>query len=81
MRAGASLDGRIPGAIVTVGDDFAPELLAHPKESLIVVYCACPNDASAVLTARRLLERGFLDVRPLAGGIDAWTAAGRALQT
>jgi membrane protein DedA with SNARE-associated domain/rhodanese-related sulfurtransferase len=73
-------DGRIPGAIAHLGDELAPELAAHPKEALIVVYCACPNDASAVLEARKLLERGFRNVRPLAGGIDAWTAAGRALE-
>jgi len=73
-------DGRIPGAIASLGDELAPELIAHPKEALIVVYCACPNDASAVLAARKLLERGFRNVRPLAGGIDAWTAAGRALE-
>lgn len=73
-------DGRIPGAILSLGDELAPELMAHPKDALIVVYCACPNDASAVMAARKLLERGFRDVRPLAGGIDAWTAAGRALE-
>ena len=73
-------DGRIPGAIASLGDELAPELIAHPKEALIVVYCACPNDASAVLAARKLLERGFRNVRPLAGGIDAWTAAGRTLE-
>lgn len=73
-------DGRIPGAIVTLGNELAPELITHPKEALIVVYCACPNDASAVLAARKLLERGFRNVRPLAGGIDAWTAAGRPLE-
>jgi membrane protein DedA with SNARE-associated domain/rhodanese-related sulfurtransferase len=73
-------DGRIPGAIATLGDVLAPELIAHPKDALIIVYCACPNDASAVLAARKLLERGFRNVRPLAGGIDAWTAAGRGLE-
>ena len=73
-------EGRIPGAIVTLIDEPGPELATHPKEALIVVYCACPNDASAVLAARKLLERGFRNVRPLAGGIDAWTAAGRALE-
>ena len=73
-------DGRIPGAILSLGDELGPELTAHPREALIVVYCACPNDASAVLAARKLLERGFRDVRPLAGGIDAWTAAGHPLQ-
>jgi rhodanese-related sulfurtransferase len=73
-------DGRIPGAIAHLGDELAPELLTHPKEALIVVYCACPNDASAVLAARKLLEHGFKNVRPLAGGIDAWTAAGRSIE-
>jgi membrane protein DedA with SNARE-associated domain/rhodanese-related sulfurtransferase len=73
-------DGRIPGAILSFGDELGPELTAHPKDALIVVYCACPNDASAVIAARKLLERGFRDVRPLAGGIDAWTAAGLALE-
>ena len=73
-------DGRIPGAILSTGRELAPELVAHPKDALVVVYCACPNDASAVATARQLLQHGFRDVRPLAGGIEAWTAAGRALE-
>ena len=73
-------DGRIPGAIASLVDELTPELLAHPKEALIVVYCACPNDASAVLAARKLLERGFKNVRPLAGGIDAWVASGRSIE-
>ena len=73
-------DGRIPGAIAALGDSAAPELLAHPKDALVVVYCACPNDASSVLVARQLLERGFRNVRPLAGGIDAWVTAGRRLE-
>lgn len=77
----ARADGHIPGAIPSVGDELTPELIAHPKEALIVVYCACPNDASAVIAARKLLQHGFRDVRPLAGGIDAWTAAGRAVET
>ena len=76
----ARAEGRIPGAIANLDDTLAPELLAHPKDAMIVVYCACPNDASAVLAARKLLERGFRDVRPLAGGIDAWLAAGRAIE-
>jgi len=73
-------EGRIPGAIAGLDDASPPELAGHPKDALIVVYCACPNDASAVIAARKLLERGFRNVRPLAGGIDAWVAAGRALE-
>ncbi len=81
VRAAIAQDeGRIPGAIHSGGRELAPELLGHPKDALIVVYCACPNDASAVVTARQLLQHGFRDVRPLAGGIDAWTAAGRTLE-
>jgi rhodanese-related sulfurtransferase len=76
----AQEEGRIPGAIANLAEGLAPELLAHPKEALIVVYCACPNDASAVLAARKLLEHGFKNVRPLAGGIDAWMAAGRSVE-
>ena len=79
--AAAREDGRIPGAILALGDALAPELVAHPKDAMVIVYCACPNDASAVLAARKLLERGFRNVRPLAGGIDAWIAAGHALET
>jgi membrane protein DedA with SNARE-associated domain/rhodanese-related sulfurtransferase len=78
VRSAASRDeGRIPGAIMVQGDAEAPELSAHPKDALIVVYCACPNDASAVVAARQLLGRGFSNVRPLAGGFDAWVAIGR----
>ncbi len=74
-------EGRIPGAIPSTGDHLPPELLAHPKDMMVVVYCACPNDASAVVAARKLLEKGFRNVRPLAGGVDAWIAAGRGLET
>jgi len=78
VRSKASRDeGWIPGAVLVQGDAEAPELNAHPKDALIVVYCACPNDASAVMAARKLLERGFSNVRPLAGGYDAWVATGR----
>jgi membrane protein DedA with SNARE-associated domain/rhodanese-related sulfurtransferase len=80
VRSKTSRDeGRIPGAIMVQGDTEAPELSAHPKDALIVVYCACPNDASAVVAARQLLGRGFSNVRPLAGGFDAWVAIGREI--
>lgn len=71
-------EGRIPGALpFGSGPAWPAALHDHPREALIVVYCSCPNDASAVLVARKLLERGFRQVRPLAGGIEAWRAAGR----
>jgi rhodanese-related sulfurtransferase len=47
-----------------------------PRERPIVVYCACPNEASAKRAAQILLARGFAEVRPLIGGLDGWVDAG-----
>jgi membrane protein DedA with SNARE-associated domain/rhodanese-related sulfurtransferase len=51
-------------------------LLNPPEDSDVILYCNCPNDASAALVALQLKRRGFKRVRPLAGGLDAWLAAG-----
>jgi rhodanese-related sulfurtransferase len=45
-------------------------------DNAIVVYCDCPNDASAAVVTRKLKAMGFKRVRPLAGGISAWRAQG-----
>ena len=64
----------IPGAIQfnerTVREDFAG--VAH--DAVIVVYCDCPNEASAILVSRKLKARGFKFVRPLRGGLQSWLA-------
>ena len=67
--------GWIPGSI-HAADVGSLQLDGNPE---VVVYCDCPNDASAAVAARRLKERGFARVRPLAGGIDAWRRGGRKL--
>lgn len=46
-----------------------------PKNRPIVTLCACPEDAGAIQAARHLLEAGYLSVRPLKGGYEAWLAA------
>lgn len=51
------------------------ELKIDP-DGAVVVYCDCPNDASAAVIARKLKAMGFQHVRPLAGGISAWRARG-----
>ena len=45
----------------------------------MVVYCACPNEATAAKVALQLHGRGFRNVRPLEGGLDAWKSAGFAV--
>jgi rhodanese-related sulfurtransferase len=65
----------IPGALlldldaIARSDDF-------PDDRDIVLYCACPNEEAARRGAQLLLQKGYRRVRPLAGGIDAWTTAG-----
>jgi membrane protein DedA with SNARE-associated domain/rhodanese-related sulfurtransferase len=70
-------NGRIPGAITMqkVEDNAAVVAnLADVRE--VVIYCACPNEASAATLAKALMHAGVLRVRPLLGGIDAWKGAG-----
>lgn len=73
-------EGRIPGALAFDHEDWPADLQARDADAMVIVYCACPNDASAALVAKKLMQRGFRRVRPLHGGIDAWRAAGLALE-
>src|SRR5262249_32255193 len=68
--------GRIPGARTINMQFIAQGIEGVPVEDEAVVYCACPNEASAVKVAKQLKELGFKRVRPLHGGIDAWIEAG-----
>jgi membrane protein DedA with SNARE-associated domain/rhodanese-related sulfurtransferase len=75
-------DGRvIPGALAMDVDELDSRLRRLPKDREIIFYCACPNEASAAQLAKRLVGLGYTRVRPLAGGIDAWLAAGHAVES
>lgn len=71
--------GRIPGALVMSDDDLSALVINDDTNTEVVVYCACPNEASAARIAKKLMQRGYTRVRPLTGGIDAWVAAGYAI--
>ncbi|MFN7779885.1 MAG: rhodanese-like domain-containing protein [Betaproteobacteria bacterium] len=73
-------DGNIPGALWIDSHAFDESLKRLPRADEVIVYCACPNEASAAAVAKRLIQHGFTRVRPLAGGIDAWRAAGYPIQ-
>ena len=68
--------GWIPGS-VWVSD---VEQLALEVYEQVVVYCDCPNDATAALVAKRLHAKGVAHVRPLAGGLDAWLKGGGLIE-
>lgn len=72
-------DGIIPGAWPAHPNDVHPKLLDLGRETEIVIYCACPNEASAAIAAQHLRKAGFKKIRPLLGGVDAWVGAGQEL--
>jgi membrane protein DedA with SNARE-associated domain/rhodanese-related sulfurtransferase len=74
-------DGRrIPGALLVDIVKLEKESPELPADRDVVVYCTCPNEASAARVAKLLMTRGFTRVRPLLGGFDAWVEAGFAVE-
>jgi membrane protein DedA with SNARE-associated domain/rhodanese-related sulfurtransferase len=69
----------IPGALHVPIEDVAKHIADLPRDREIILYCACPSEASAARVARILMNHGFRKVRPLHGGLDAWVAAGYAV--
>ena len=69
----------IPGAALLDLDAIA-RLDDFPADRDIVLYCACPNEASARRAAQILLNRGYKRARPLLGGLDAWVSAGHPVE-
>jgi membrane protein DedA with SNARE-associated domain/rhodanese-related sulfurtransferase len=68
--------GRIPGARAIDMKKIDEGFKGVPVEGEVIVYCACPNEATAVKVADKLRKVGFKRIRPLLGGIDAWIEAG-----
>ena len=68
--------GPIIGTTIAEHDRLLDAVGDWPKDRPIVTLCACPEDAGAVHAARNLLKEGYLSVRPLKGGYDAWVARG-----
>src|ERR1043166_3930001 len=62
----------IQGAILLVLDEVEARRHEFPHDRDIVVYCSCPNEATAARVALLLQRHGFTRVRPLLGGINAW---------
>ena len=69
----------IPGALYVPLEDMGNHIKELPRDRDIILYCACPSEASAARVAKILMNHGFTRVRPLHGGLDAWVAAGHAV--
>ena len=56
-------------------DEIEAGKFAGTRDRQIIVYCSCPNEASAAKAVQLLHKHGYLRARPLLGGLDAWMAA------
>lgn len=69
----------IPGAVHMSRGMLEFKIGQHPvlsaRDSKIVLYCK--TSGRAALCAAALKEMGYLQVQSIAGGIDAWIAAGK----
>jgi membrane protein DedA with SNARE-associated domain/rhodanese-related sulfurtransferase len=63
---------QVPGALPATVENVVRFVDGRPKSVQVVLYCACPNDASAALAAQLLIEAGYTQARALRGGLDAW---------
>lgn len=60
---------RIPGALLVPLDQIGVHLQTLPRDRDIVVYCSCPNEASAASVAKMLINHGITCVRPCTGDL------------
>ena len=70
----------IPGAVHMDAADLEEALEVIPRDREIVLFCSCPNEASAAQMALRLRSLGIIRIRPLAGGLAGWRDRGFRLQ-
>ena len=68
-------DGNIQGARLADYDRLSEAVRDWPKDALIVTVCACPKGAGAVQAARSIIAMGYVNVKPLHGGYEAWQSA------
>ena len=73
-------EGIIPGAVAAHPAEIKAIIGTYSGDQETIVYCACPNEASAAMAAKHLRRAGFKRIRPLLGGIDAWVEAGHPIE-
>lgn len=69
----------LPGALHVSPEDIAKRAHEIPRDRDVVLYCTCPNEATAATTAMKLHKLGVERVRPLRGGYDEWKKLGYPL--
>jgi membrane protein DedA with SNARE-associated domain/rhodanese-related sulfurtransferase len=62
----------IRGALRMTAEELEQRHHEIPRHQDVILFCACPNEATAAKMALLLRSKGITRVRPLLGGIDAW---------
>jgi membrane protein DedA with SNARE-associated domain/rhodanese-related sulfurtransferase len=70
----------IYGAVRMDPADLEEAIEVIPRDREIVLFCSCPNEATAAQMALRLRSRGITRIRPLAEGLDGWRKRGFPMQ-
>jgi hydroxyacylglutathione hydrolase len=71
--------GHIPGALHIPAGKLLGALDRVPRNRPLMVHCAGGGRSSAAASA--LMSQGYKDVEDVAGGFDAWEAAGNPTET
>ena len=66
----------IPGALHIDAAEFEEASEVIPRDREIVLFCACPNEATAARLALLLRSKGITQIRPLAEGYEGWRSRG-----
>ena len=66
----------LPGARLISADTLTAGHQELPRDRDVVLFCACPSEATAAKTAMTLHKLGIERVRPLRGGYDEWKRLG-----
>jgi membrane protein DedA with SNARE-associated domain/rhodanese-related sulfurtransferase len=66
----------IPGAIHMDAAEIEEAAEVIPRDREIILFCACPNEATAARLALLLRGRGITRIRPLAEGYEGWRSRG-----
>jgi len=70
----------ISGAVRMDPADLEEAVEVIPRDREIVLFCSCPNEATAAQMALRLRSQGITRIRPLAEGIEGWRKRGFPMQ-
>jgi membrane protein DedA with SNARE-associated domain/rhodanese-related sulfurtransferase len=62
----------IRGALRMTPEELEQRHHEIPRHQDVILFCACPNEATAAKMALLLRSKGITRVRPLVGGLDAW---------